>query len=318
MRLSNDFKFSGVYLDTAATSLKPKSVVNSYYKAFTNYFDVKKARLNISEFLNTSPDKIKFTRGTTHSLNILANYYKNNLKRVGISISEHHSNILPWQRIAELEYIYTSEGMDSFNNVDLISLSHVSNVLGTIRDIKKSEKILVIDGAQAPSNIRVDLNSIDCDFYLFSGHKIYGPTGIGVLYDKNNLIDEDYENIPAIAGLNEAIKYLDSNWHLVEDEHKLSDYAIKELNGLGVNVISAGKKKAPIISFDIPGIHPHDISTFLSNDNICIRAGHMCAETLMTHLGFSALSRISLGIYNNMQDIEKFLDSIVKLKKFFL
>ena len=318
MILKEDFYSGCTFLDNAATTLKPKVVVSEYIDYFYKKPDVEKVRDRVAKFIGTDSSKIKFTRGTTNSLNKIASFYRGKISSVSLPISSHHSNLLPWQRIANLNFVdVDNKGeLGEFSQADLVTVDHVSNVLGTINPVKEIAKkaklqksIVVVDGAQAPSHLKVNVEELGCDFYTFSSHKMYGPTGLGILYDKNNVIEEDYYNYKAIASFYKALEYLENNFDKVKNEKILASYLSQGLKGLGVKVFG-GDNRVGIFSFAIEGVHPHDIATFLNSHGIAVRAGHHCAQPLMKFLGVNATSRASLGIYNDKEDVDKFLDSL--------
>lgn len=332
----NFYLNDNIFLDNAATTLKLKSVVEEVQKAFSTNVDIEKVRKDVASFVNVPKDSIKFVRGTTNALNLVARFLEKKITKkdtILLSVAEHHSNILPWQNISKnmkckLKYMDISEDgklIEEYpSNMKILSIAHVSNALGTINSIKDIAKkakemgaYVVIDGAQAPSHIKVDISDIDCDFYAFSGHKMYGPTGIGILYDKNNMIKENFDNDIAIAGFGKAIEFLSSNRDLFKKEQDLLSYATDKLKKVGVKIYGDNINKVPIISFNIPEIHPHDVASFLNEDKISIRAGHHCAQPLMNRLGVPATCRVSFGVYNRREDIDKFIKAIEKVKEFF-
>ena len=383
----NDLNKPFVYLDSASTSQKPLEVIDaisSYYKSYTanvhralysigekatdEYENVRKL---VKKILNV-PDShsVVFTSGTTESINLIAySWGLKNLKEtdsVLITEMEHHSNIIPWQLIREktnssLNYIplnkngtldIESINDEKFSSTKIISISHQSNVFGTINPIKNiidkvkdMGVITLIDGAQAVPHLEVDLSELDPDFYVFSGHKILGPTGVGVLIGRNELLEEmepfmgggeminkvsmqdaTWNEIPwkfeagtpkiaQVIGLGAAINYL-MNIGLDKvhsHEQSLLHYA---LNALAQNedVILYGNPpdRGAVIPFNLKNIHPHDLSKFLDLDGICIRAGHHCAQPIMDYLKVPSTARISMNIYNDENDIDHLLKGIEK------
>jgi cysteine desulfurase / selenocysteine lyase len=383
-----------VYLDSAATSQKPLSVIESverYYREYnsnvhrgvhtlgtkaTDGFEG--ARDKVRKFINAaSREEVIFSRGTTTSLNIVATSYGRAFCKEGdeivISYMEHHSNLIPWQQVAKvtgatLKYIpLQKDGTLNLEDVEktitdrtkIVAITHVSNVLGTINPIKEVAKIahakgavIVVDGAQAAPHIKVDVQDLDVDFYAFSSHKMCGPTGIGVLYGKKDLLEQmepvefggemiDFVNLydstwkelpwkfeagtPSIAqaiGLGAAIDFLEEigmdNIH--QHEYDLVEYALKKLSEIeGVTIFGPldASKKGGVVTFNIDGVHPHDVSTALDMEGIAIRAGHHCAQPLMKVLNQTATARASFYLYNTKEDIDALADGLVKAKEFF-
>jgi cysteine desulfurase/selenocysteine lyase len=328
-------------------------------------------RLKIKQFLNV-PDthSVIFTRSTTESLNLVAYAWglKNLCKHDSVLVSEmeHHSNLVPWQLATEktgasIKYIPLTddsllnlESLDSYFSSDtkLVSVCHQSNVFGTVNPIdqiidaaKNIGTITVIDGAQAVPHMNVDITKLDCDFYAFSGHKMVGPTGVGVLIGRTKLLEEmdpfmgggemintvtiekstwndvpwKFEagtpNIAQVIGLGAAIDYLQSVGVDTIHEHE------KELLTYGLQLLSQNKDitlygnstdRGAVIPFNVKNIHPHDLAKFLDTDGICIRAGHHCSQPIMNHLGVTATARASFYLYNTKNDIEELAESIEK------
>tara|TARA_X000000368_G_scaffold74958_1_gene55445 strand:- start:762 stop:1973 length:1212 start_codon:yes stop_codon:yes gene_type:complete len=383
----NDLNKPFVYLDSASTSQKPLEVIDaisSYYKSYTanvhralysigekatdEYENVRKL---VKKILNV-PDShsVVFTSGTTESINLIAySWGFKNLKEtdsVLITEMEHHSNIIPWQLITKktnssLNYIplnnngtlNTESINDEFlSSTKIISISHQSNVFGTINPIKniinkvKDMGVLtLIDGAQAVPHLEVDLSELDPDFYVFSGHKILGPTGVGVLIGRNELLEEmepfmgggeminkvsmqdatwneipwKFEagtpNIAQVIGLGAAINYL-MNIGLDKvhsHEQSLLHYALNALEkNEDVTLYGNPPERGAVIPFNLKNIHPHDLAKFLDLDGICIRAGHHCAQPIMDYLKVPSTARISMNIYNDENDIDHLLKGIEK------
>jgi cysteine desulfurase/selenocysteine lyase len=334
------------------------------------------ARSTVKNFLNAKSEKeIIFTRGTTESINLVAHGLSlNHLQKddeILITSMEHHSNIVPWQMICERvgaklvvadinqkgELILDDFKKKLSRKTKVVGLIHVSNALGSINPIKEliqlaKEKnaITVIDGAQSVAHLPIDVQDLDCDFFAFSGHKIYGPTGIGVLYGKEKVLENlpPYQgggdmisqvtfekttynelphrfeagtpNISGAVGLKAAIDYF-SNFSItdiVQHEKELLDYAHQEMAKIdGVKIIGEAKDKLGAISFIVEGIHPHDMGTILDDQGICIRAGHHCAQPVMDFFKIPATTRASLGIYNNKEDIDELITGILNAKKIF-
>jgi len=379
-----------VYLDTAASSLKPIQVINKldeYYEKYgvnvnrgvynisyvaTEMYE--ESRKKISDFINANPDEIIFTRGASSALNLVASSYGlNNLTNkdeIIVSELEHHSQVLPWQNVskitgAKLVYVeLNKEGritVENFKKVlnsktKVVALNYVSNVMGYVIPLKEITKlshdfgaIVSIDAAQAAPHKKIDVKELDCDFLAFSGHKMLGPTGIGVLYGKKQLLKEmppiefggdmnDNVNLfdaswkdapykfeagtPPIAGaigLGEAIDYLNNLGmeNVSKHEVDLKNYAIEKLKEVEDVIIYNETAETGIISFNIDGVHPHDAITFFDGDNICMRAGHHCAQLIIKWLNVVATLRVSFYIYNTTEDCDKFVESVRNARDFF-
>ena len=334
------------------------------------------ARESIRKFLNAkSSREIIFVRGVTEAINLVAGSYGDARISEGdeiiITTMEHHSNIVPWQLLcdrtgAKLRVVPISDAGEIEENeyesllserTKLVSIVHISNALGTINPIKwmikKAHKYnvpVVIDGAQSIPHLNIDLQSLDCDFFTFSGHKLFGPTGIGVLYGKEKYLEEmrpyqgggdmirsvsfektTYNDLPfkfeagtpnvaGAVGLRAAIDYITSIGieSILIHENALLDYATELLSGVrGVQLIGTAKKKAGVLSFVCEGIHPHDIGTILDHSGIAIRAGHHCTQPLMQRLGLTATSRVSLSFYNTRQELEALAETLPHVFKVF-
>ncbi|EFQ58680.1 cysteine desulfurase [Streptococcus vestibularis] len=381
-----------VYLDNAATTQKPQVVLDAlmtYYhednanvhrgvhtlaeRATAAY---EASREKFRQFINAKSTKeVLFTRGTTTGLNWVGRFAEQVLEpgdEVVISIMEHHSNIIPWQKAckktgAKLVYAYLKDGQldmeDLANKITektkFVSLAQVSNVLGCINPVKEIAKFahqvgayMVVDGAQSAPHMAIDVQNLDCDFFTLSGHKMLGPTGIGVLYGKEEIlnqmnpiefggemIDFVYEQeatwkelpwkfeagTPNIAGaiaLGAAVDYLSAlgmgNVHAYEQE--LVDYVLPKLQaieGLTVYGPEDPSQHAGVIAFNIDGLHPHDVATALDYEGVAVRAGHHCAQPLINHLGISSAARASFYIYNTKEDCDKFVEAILATKEFF-
>ena len=334
------------------------------------------ARQSVRNFINAKRNhEIIFTRGTTDAVNLVASSFGrrfiNEGDEVVLSAMEHHSNIVPWQQVckqlgAHLKIIpmfddgtLDIEAYERLLNerTRIVAVNHISNVLGTINPIKKMVDIahdkhipVLVDGAQAVAHIQVDVEDLDCDFYAFSSHKMYGPTGVGVLYGKEewlemmppyqlggdmiktvsfdntefNVLPHKFEagtpNIAGVVGLGDAVHFLQQfdPQQLVDAENALLQYATDALNSVdGLHIIGTAQKKSSVISFILDDAHPHDISTILDNDGVAIRAGHHCAMPLMERLGLPATARISLGIYNDKNDVDKAVEALHNVLKLF-
>jgi cysteine desulfurase/selenocysteine lyase len=383
-----------VYLDSSATSQKPIQVIETlekYYKEInsnvhrgvhtlgTRATDAYEgAREKVRKFINAkSTQEVIFTRGTTTSLNwIASSYAMENVKagdEICITVMEHHSNIIPWQQVAKrtgatLKYFPLQEdGTLSLedvratitSNTKIVSVTHVSNVLGTINPIKEIAKIahengaiMVVDEAQGAPHLKIDVQDLDVDFIGFSGHKMCGPTGIGILYGKKSLLEnmepvefggemidfvELYDSTwkelpwkfeggtPTIAGaigLGAAIDFLNEVGldNIAEHEHRLSIYALDKLSAIeGVTIYGPKDpiQRSGLVTFNIEDVHPHDVATVLDAEGIAVRAGHHCAQPLMKWLKASATARASYYLYNTEEDIDRLVEGLVKTKEYF-
>lgn len=381
-----------VYLDNAATTQKPQQVLDvlaDYYqkdnanvhrgvhtlseRATARY---EAARQKVADFIQAKSSKeILFTRGTTTSLNWVAQFAKEILQpdqEVIISVQEHHSNIIPWQQAcqqtgAKLRYVTLKDGeldMDHLRSLlssktKFVSLAHVSNVLGSVAPIGEIAELvhqvgayLVVDGAQSVPHMGVNVQELDVDFYAFSGHKMLGPTGIGVLYGKEELlnrmspvefggemIDFVYEqsatwkelpwkfeagtpNIAGAIGLGAAIDYLtEIGMDAIQaHEAELVDYVFPKLQAIpGLTIYGSQdlSKRTGVIAFNLDDLHPHDVATALDYEGVAVRAGHHCAQPLLRYLQVPATVRASFYIYNTKADCDKLVEAIIKTKEFF-
>ena len=381
-----------VYLDNAATTQKPLKVlaaIKDYYEndnanvhrgvhtlaeRATEKYEA--AREKVRQFINAKSTKeVLFTRGTTTSINWVAQFAGQILKtgdEIVISIMEHHSNIVPWQEVAKetgaiLKFVYLKDGqldMDDLrkkitNQTKFVSIAHVSNVLGTINPVEEITKIahehgayMAVDGAQSTPHMAIDLQKMDVDFFAFSGHKMMGPTGIGVLYGKEELlnqfepvefggemIDFVYEShstwtelpwkfeagTPNIAGaiaLGAAIDYIQELGidQIHQHEIELIDYLmpkLQEIEGLKIYGPKDNVKRGGLIAFNIEGLHPHDVATALDMEGVAVRAGHHCAQPLLNYLETPATARASFYLYNTKADCDKLVEALKKTKEFF-
>ncbi len=403
-QIRNDFpilsrKINGhelVYLDNAATTHKPRSVINSLVDFYENHNSnvhrgvhtlsmeatdkFEEAREKISSFINSQTSQsIIWTRNASESLNIISYSWGN--KNIGegdeilLSPMEHHSNLIPWQELArtkgaKIKFLSLNiDGTLDLSNIDelitqktkLVSIVHVSNALGTINPVKElCEKahqvgaLFVLDGAQSVPHMSVDVQDIGCDFFVFSGHKMMGPTGIGVLYGKMEILEEmdpvftggemvlevTYEkaswadipmkfeagtpNIADSIALGTAVDYLQNigmeNIH--DYEKSITSYALKKFNTLeseGVTLFGpkSSDQKGAVFSFHIPNIHPHDLGTILDGMGIAVRTGHHCAMPLIKSLGVSATARASFYVYNTMKEVDTLIDGIKSAIRYF-
>jgi cysteine desulfurase/selenocysteine lyase len=388
-------EYNGVkinYLDSAATTLKPKSVIDvldQYYlhecanihrgihtlsEVGTEKFE--NTRDKVQKLINANKrEEIIFTKGTTDSINLVAQslseYYFKQGDEIIISTMEHHSNIVPWQRVCEktgaiLKIIpINDEGeilIDEYKKLlssktKLVSTVYISNSLGTINPVKEITDLahsvgarVLIDAAQAIAHETVDVQSLECDYLAFSGHKMFGPTGVGVLYGKEEILNEmpPYQGggdmietvtfekttynvlphkfeagTPHIAGviaLGAAIDYLNELGleNIKKYEAELLNYATEQvLTVPGLKIIGTAKKKASVISFTINGLHPHDIATIGNKYGLALRTGHHCTQPLLKRLGVPATARASLSIYNNKEDIDNLVTNLKKMVELF-
>jgi cysteine desulfurase/selenocysteine lyase len=381
-----------VYLDNAATSQKPRQVID----AITNYYlsensnihrgvhelsqratdDYEKSRVKIQRFVNAAQaHEIIFVRGTTEGLNLVAQTYGRQHVSAGdevvISAFEHHSNIVPWQILCEEKGAklrvapINDRGeliVDEFERLlnertKIVSIGHVSNALGSINPVQRLIEMahrrgipVMLDGAQAAPHMRVDVQAIDCDFYTLSGHKMYGPTGIGVLYGKTRLLEKmspyqgggdmissvtfektTYNSLPykfeagtpdiaGVIGLGAAVDYLNEIGmeNVAAHEHDLVVYGTQVLESIpGVRIIGTAREKAGVLSFVMEGVHPHDVGTVLDQEGIAVRTGHHCAQPVMDRFGIPATSRASFGLYNTRGEIDRLAEGIGKVKEIF-
>jgi cysteine desulfurase/selenocysteine lyase len=380
-----------VYMDSAATSQKPVPVieaVNKYYREYNSNVHrgvhtlgtlatdgYEGAREKVRRFINArSTEETIFMRGTTTAINTVASSYGSvNLQagdEIVITPMEHHSNIIPWQQLARetgatLKYIPLQEdGTIDLEEVDntvtehtkIVSVMHVSNVLGTINPVKeiaaiahKHGAVMMVDGAQAAPHMKVDVQDLDCDFYAFSGHKMCGPTGIGVLYGKKALLDKMepiefggemidfvglYESTwkelpwkfeggtPIIAGaigLGAAIDFLEEvgRENIEKHEHELAQYAMERMSEIEGIKLFGPKERAGLVTFNIDDVHPHDVATVLDAEGIAVRAGHHCAQPLMKWLEVTATARASFYLYNTKEEIDTFVKGLNTTKEYF-
>lgn len=382
-----------VYLDSAATTQKPQSVINAvadYYRQdnanvhrgahalsdrATQNFEG--ARSKVQCFLNAAKrEEVIWTRGTTESINIVAQSYLRPIigpnDSIIISALEHHSNIVPWQIVCEqtgatLKVIKVNEkgeiDLESFHqlldeNVKLVAVNHVSNALGTINPIRDiisaahqvGAKVL-IDGAQGAPHFEIDVQTLDCDFYAFSGHKLFAPTGIGVLYGKELLLESmiPYQaggemievvsfagttynklpykfeagtpNIAGAIGLGAAIDYLQQfdRQQLISYEEHLLDYATNKAQAFGgITLVGTAEQKTGVMSFLLDGAHPHDVGTLLDQQGIAVRTGHHCAMPIMEQFKIPGTIRASFSIYNDESDINRLFVALEKAKSFLI
>jgi cysteine desulfurase / selenocysteine lyase len=381
-----------VYLDNAATSQKPRAVIDAisrYYEGTNANIhravhhlseqateEYESARITAQKFINAaSPTEIIFVRGTTEGINLVAQTFgRANIHagdEVVVTDMEHHSDIVPWQllcedRGAKLRVVPINDrGELIFEEYEkllgpktkLVCLTHVSNALGTINPVREivakahSRGIpVLVDGAQAVPHLKVDVQALDCDFYSFSGHKVYGPTGIGVLYGKKELLEAmppyqgggdmilsvtfektTYNRLPykfeagtpdiaGVIGLGAALDYVSGLGieKICAYEHELLDYATAAVSSIpGLKIIGTAREKAGVLSFTLENIHPHDIGTILDREGIAIRTGHHCSQPVMKRFGVDSTARASFAMYNTKQEIDALVRGIERVREVF-
>lgn len=379
-----------VYFDNAATTQKPQSVIDgisNYYKSYNANIhrgihslaekateEFEETRSLVKEFINASSEnEIIFTRGTTEGINLisssLSKFYFNEGDEIIISEMEHHSNIVPWQMIADenklnLKVINVSENgeidMDHFKSLisektKLVSIVYISNTLGTINPVKKiiekckeNNILSVVDGAQSSAHKKIDVTDLNCDFYVFSAHKMYGPTGVGVVYGKEEILEKmppymgggemikdvsfsntSYNNLPYkfeagtpnigdVIGFKEAINYI-KNIGIDDIEtyeislKKYTEDALKKIDG--IKVVGTAKDKVGIFSFTTEKVHYYDLGLLLDAKGIALRTGHHCTQPLMDKYSLDGTARLSLAIYNSTEEVDYFVESLSNLIK---
>lgn len=362
--ISNFYRFSNSNVHRGVYSLSEKAT-----EAYEGVRD------RVVKFLNAkNRSEIIFTSGTTEGINLVASSFGSRIKKgdeILVTEMEHHSNIVPWQILCEKTgaklrvvpiNIRGELDMEKFRrmlnkNTKLVAVVHVSNSLGTINPVKKMISIaheknipVLVDGAQSAGHMKIDVQDLDCDFFVFSGHKIYGPTGIGVLYGKEKLLEKmpPYQsggdmilkvsfkktlykelpykfeagtpNIEGVIGLGAAIHYIEKIGFekICALEEELLEYATLKLNEIkGLKIIGNAKMKGPIISFVIDGIHTHDVATFLDNENIAVRTGQHCTAPVMDKFKIPGTTRLSFAVYNSREEIDKVVECLEKLIKVF-
>jgi cysteine desulfurase/selenocysteine lyase len=381
-----------VYLDNAATSQKPQTVIDAVTRFYTaenanihrgvhylseratSAYDV--VREDVARFINApSSRQIIFTKGTTEGINLVAQSYGRPQLNPGddivITAMEHHSNIVPWQLVCEQTgAVLKAAPFNDRGELDvaalealltprtkLVALVHLSNALGTINPVKTVVELahdrgipVLVDGAQAAPHLPVDVQELDCDFYVFSGHKVFGPTGIGVLYGREALLEQmppyqgggdmiatvslqrsTWAPLPAkfeagtpmiaqVAGLGAALKYVETIGFEVVGawERTLLGYATERISEIeGVRIIGAAEHKASVLGFVMNDVHPHDIGTILDSEGIAIRAGHHCAQPVMERFGVPATARASFAFYNTLEEVDALMAGIRTVKKMF-
>lgn len=380
-----------VYLDNAATTQKPQSMLDAvarYYSAENSnvhrgvhYLSVlatqcyEDARKTVARFLGAAPQELVFVRGVTEAINMIAQSFVR--PRVGpgdeilISEMEHHSNIVPWQMIREqtgatLRVAPVNDRgelrMDAFTELlsertRIVSIVHISNVTGTVNPVAEITRLahevgahVLLDGAQAAAHTPVNVKELGCDFYVFSGHKTYGPTGIGAIYapfalweemppyhgggdmirlvtfERTTYNEPPYKfeagtpNIAGAIGLAAALEYVEAlgTLQVMRYEDELTSYLLDGLRSLpGIRIIGEAEQRAGAVSFVFDSIHPHDVGTLLDQEGIAVRTGHHCAQPLMKRFGVPATTRASIGLYNTAEEIDRLLDGLTKVQEFF-
>jgi len=381
-----------VYLDNAATSQKPRVVIDAVTRFYSSenanihrgvHFLSERATLaydavreKVARYLNArSPREIVFTRGTTESINLVAQTFGRTVLRPGdevlITGMEHHSNIVPWQLLCEqtgarlraVPITGTGElDLEAFDRLlgertRLVALVHLSNALGTINPVREliarahvRGVPVLVDGAQSAPHLGVDVQSLDCDFFACSGHKMFGPTGVGVLYGRESLLERmppwqgggdmiasvtlersTWAPVPAkfeagtpmiaeVIGLGAAIDYLNALGlpTIAAWEHELLVSATERVGELeGLRLVGTAREKASVLSFVVDGVHPHDVGTVLDDEGVAIRAGHHCAQPVMQHFGVPATVRASFAVYNTLEEIDVLVRGLRRVRKVF-
>ncbi len=382
------------YLDSGATSQKPQYVINAveeFYKKFnanphrgayslsleaTEQYE--NTREKIAKFINArNKEEIIFSKNASESLNLIAySYGLSNLKQndeVVLSIMEHHSNLVPWQFVTKqtnsiLKYMYinnefelSKEEIESkiTDKTKVVGITHISNVLGTINNVKeiikyahKKGAIVIVDASQSIPHTKVDVQDLDADFLVFSGHKMFAPLGIGVLYGKKELLNKmppflmggdmiEYvyeqnttyaplpnkfeagtQNVEGVVGLGAAIDYIESIGYetINKVEQEVTEYAVNELSKLNfieMYVTPNKQNHSSVVSFNVRGVHPHDVASILDVNGVCIRSGNHCAQPLLRYMGMDSTCRASFSIYNTKEDVNKLVDALNKTYKMF-
>jgi cysteine desulfurase/selenocysteine lyase len=377
------------YLDTAATAQKPQAVIDAiarcygpdyatvhrgvYERSATMTLRYEEARATVARFIGAATDEVVFVRGATEGINLVANSWGNRLNagdRILISALEHHSNIVPWQLLRDRTGIsidvapLTDDGRIDEDaliamlrpETRLVAIAHVSNVLGGVADVRRiadaahaAGALLLVDGCQAAPRLALDVAALDCDFYVLSGHKLYGPTGIGVLWARAEILESmppwqgggamietvTFErstyapppgrfeagtpHIEGVIGLAAAIDYVERIGidRIHAHEAALVKQARVALSGLNSIHLLGPENSAGILSFTMAGVHPHDIGTILDEAGVAIRAGHHCAQPLMGVLGVPATARASFGLYNSAEDVDRLVAGLTRVTRIF-
>lgn len=368
-----------IYLDSAATAHKPRCVIDALSQFYAeDYATVHRSIYRLSlkatekyhasreaaaQFLGAEAEEIVFTRGTTDALNLVAQSYGMTFLKAGdeilVSEMEHHSNLVPWQMVASktgatLRWIPMDEtGVLEWKGcitkkTKLVAVAHISNVTGTIHPIREMAQAahavgakIVVDGAQAAPHIKIDVKALGCDFYAFSGHKCYGPTGVGVLYGKKEWLElmppvqgggdmierveldqTSYQKPPLrfeagtpliaeVVALKTALEFTAQHRHLPS----LLPYATERLQAVaGVKILGTAPEKGPILTFTLEGVHPLDLATMLDLKQIAIRSGHLCAQPLLRKFGLTAAARASFGVYNTLEEVDRWIEALLEAK----
>lgn len=382
------------YLDSGATTQKPQCVIDaieSYYKkcnanphrgAYSLSIEAtekyESTREKIAKFINAkNREEIIFSKNATESLNLIAySYGLDNLKKddeVVLSIMEHHSNLVPWQYVTQKtnsklkfmyinkEYELSKEEIESkiTNKTKIVGITHVSNVLGTINNVKeiikyahKKGAIVIVDASQSIPHMKIDVQDLDADFLVFSGHKMFAPLGIGVLYGKKELLNKmtpflmggdmiEYvyeqnttfaplpnkfeagtQNVEGVIGLGAAIDYIEKIGYkeIQKVEETITNYAVSELSKLDfleLYITPHLENHSAVISFNIKGVHPHDVASILDSNGVCVRSGNHCAQPLLRYLGMDSTCRASFSIYNTKEDVDNLVEALKKAYKMF-
>ena len=383
-----------VYLDSGATTQKPTQVINAVKEFYEKYnanphrgaysFSLKATEIyentrdKIAKFINAKHrEEIIFAKNATEALNLIAySYGMENVKKgdeIVLSIMEHHSNLVPWQKVgkvsdAKLNYMYINEEFEISDeeiekkitdNTKIVGITHVSNVLGTINNVRKvidyahkKGAIVIVDASQSIPHMKIDVQDLDCDFLVFSGHKMLAPLGIGVLYGKKELLDKmstflmggdmiEYvyeqettfaplpnkfeagtQNVEGVIGLGAAIDYIENIGYnkIQEIEKELVSYAKSELSKLGylkLYLTPNEENHSGVISFNINGVHPHDVASILDSEGVCVRSGNHCAQPLMRYLGIDSTCRASFYFYNDKEDVDRLVQALNKAYNMF-
>ena len=382
------------YLDSGATTQKPIQVIKAVEEFYQKYNanphrgayslsveateQYENTRTKIAKFINAKHrEEIIFSKNATESLNLIAySYGLDNLKKddeVVISIMEHHSNLVPWQKMtkqtgSQLNYMYINENYEITDEeieskitdkTKIVGITHVSNVLGTINNVKKIIKyahkkgaIVIVDASQSIPHMKIDVQDLDADFLVFSGHKMLAPLGIGVLYGKREILNKmtpflmggdmiEYvyeqdttfaplpnkfeagtQNVEGVIGLGAAIDYIENLGYdkIQEIEHEVISYARQELSKLDYLTLYTTPNEenhSSVISFNIKGVHPHDVASILDSEGVCVRSGNHCAQPLMRFLGIDSTCRASFYIYNTKEDVDKLVKALDKAYNMF-
>lgn len=382
------------YLDSGATTQKPQCVIDaieSYYKecnanphrgAYSLSIEAtekyESTRGKIAKFINAkNREEIIFSKNATESLNLIAySYGLDNLKKddeVVLSIMEHHSNLVPWQYVTEktnskLKFMYinkdyelSKEEIESkiTDKTKVVGITHVSNVLGTINNVKeiikyahKKGAVVIVDASQSIPHMKIDVQDLDADFLVFSGHKMFAPLGIGVLYGKKELLNKmtpflmggdmiEYvyeqnttfaplpnkfeagtQNVEGVIGLGSAIDYIEKIGYkeIQNVEEAITKYAVNELSKLDfleLYITPHLENHSTVISFNIKGVHPHDVASILDSNGVCVRSGNHCAQPLLRYLGMDSTCRASFSIYNTKEDVDNLVEALKKAYKMF-